>query len=75
MVEQPNGRVTLKQVYDLVAEARADFKSDIRLVSDKVDLIVVKQARIDGGLSIVKWIGPAGVAAVLLGTLHLLGVL
>jgi hypothetical protein len=71
--EQPNGRVTTKQVYDLLSAHRTEWRAEFEKLGVKVDLIRSRQYRLDGALSMLKWLGPAGVGAVLVGLLKMGG--
>ena len=66
-------RVTLRDVYDLVG--RLENKLDRRLdnLDRDVDNLASRVDRMEGALGLVKWLGPAGVAALVIGLLTVYG--
>lgn len=72
--EQPNGRITTKQVYDLVGELRTEVMGELQGLRQEVHDNTRRQDRMDGALAMLKWLGPAGLGAVILGLLKIGGV-
>lgn len=66
-----NGTVSIRDVYEIVS--RLETKVDARLaaVDDKVDSALSRLDRLEGGIGLIKWLGPAGVGSVLLGLIAL----
>ena len=67
--DQPHERVTLQDVYAIVE--RLEGKLDRRLdnLDRDVDNLASRMDRLEGAMGLVKWLGPAGLAAVILGIL------
>lgn len=59
--------IGIKDVFEAIN--RLDGKVDARLqqLETKVDQVSSRQDRLDGALSLVKWLGPAGVIGLIYG--------
>lgn len=59
--------IGIKDVFEAIN--RLDGKVEARLtqLETKVDLVSSRQDRLDGALSLVKWLGPAGLVGLIYG--------
>lgn len=76
---EDTSRVTIRDVYELIdlRLGKLEAKLDRRLdnLDREVDLLGARVDRIEGAVGLIKWIGPAGMAAVALGLLAGLGLI
>lgn len=75
MTEATPDRVTLRDVYDLVAEVRVEMARRIDATDTKVDHALSRLDHMEGAIGMVRWIGPAGIALLIVGFLRAYGVM
>jgi len=44
--DEGNGRVTNREIYDLLTDLRKEFKADIKCVDDRIDILVEKRSEL-----------------------------
>lgn len=57
----------IKDVFEAVARLEGKVDSRLNALEGKVDDVARRQDRLDGALSLVKWLGPAGVLGLIYG--------
>lgn len=69
MSEGGGNIIGIKDVFDAVA--RLDSKIDARFtgLENRIDRVESRQDRNDGRIDMVKWLGPTGIVALILGVL------
>lgn len=68
-------RVTLRDVYDLVATVRTEMGRRIDETDRKVDGALSRLDRMEGGIGMVKWLGPSSIGLLIIGFLVVSGVI
>ena len=63
----PSNILGLKDVYEAILRVEAKNDQRFNALESKVDLVSSRQDRLDGALSLVKWLGPAGVMGLIYG--------
>lgn len=63
----PSNVLGIRDVYELLARLEGKVDSRMDSLDAKVDLVSSRQDRLDGALSLVKWLGPAGVVGMIYG--------
>ena len=65
--------IGIRDVYDAVKDMRTEMGSRFSALENRIDRVEQRQDRNDGRLDMVKWLGPAGIAALILGVLVMTG--
>lgn len=73
MTDTPHERVTLQDVYSIIERLEAKLDRRLDNLDREVDNLAARVDRIEGGMALVRWLGPAGVAALILGMLAAFG--
>lgn len=70
--EPPNGRATIREVYDLVG--RVDARVDARLgrIEEKLDQTMTRLDRTEGALTLIRWLLSAGIIGALASILNVI---
>lgn len=63
--------VTTRDVYEIVARLETKLDTRLNRLERNDDALQSRLDRLEGGIALIKWLGPAGVGAVLLGLLSL----
>lgn len=58
---------TLRDIYEAVDGLRDDVNQRLDKTDDRLDGALSRLDRIEGAMALVKWLGPAGVAGIILG--------
>lgn len=66
-VTPPSNLIGIRDVFEAVARLEGKVDSRLKSLEDKVDLVSSRQDKLDGALSLVKWLGPAGVIGLIYG--------
>jgi len=59
--------IGLKDLLEAVNRLEGKMDTRLAVLDAKVDLVSARQDRLDGALSLVKWLGPAGVLGLVYG--------
>ena len=71
----PSNIIGIRDVYDAVNSLRNEQAARFTGLETRIDRVESRQDRNDGRIDMVKWLGPSGLAALLLGILVMTGVL
>jgi hypothetical protein len=63
----PSNIIGIRDVLDAVNRLEGKMDSRLDVLDAKVDQVSSRQDRIEGVLSVVKWLGPVGVVALVYG--------
>lgn len=67
--------VGVRDVYDIVSRLETKLDDRLMAIDAKVDLVTGRIDRLEGGLSMLKWLGPTGLAALAYGLAKAAGLL
>ena len=59
--------IGIKDVFEAINRLEGKVDSRLNALEAKVDQVSARQDRLDGALSLVKWLGPAGIVGLLYG--------
>ena len=59
--------IGIKDVFEAINRLEGKVDSRLNALDAKVDAVSARQDRLDGALSLVKWLGPAGVIGIIYG--------
>jgi hypothetical protein len=59
--------VGIRDVYDIVSRLETKVDSRLSELDSKVDAVTSRMDRLEGGLSMLRWLGPLGVVALFYG--------
>lgn len=59
--------IGVRDVYDIVSRLEAKVDNRMEQVDVKVDHLASRIDRLDGAISVFKWLGPAGVVGIVYG--------
>jgi hypothetical protein len=71
---QPKEHVTIRDVYDLVGDLRIEMGKRIDATDTAVDGVRSRLDRMEGAIGTIKWLGPSGVALLIVGVLKASGI-
>jgi hypothetical protein len=76
VAENDNGNIIgIRDVYNAVIRLDGKWDEKFEVVTSRIDRVESRQDRNDGRLDTVKWLGPTGIAALVLGFLVMSGVI
>jgi hypothetical protein len=76
MAESEGGNIIgIRDVYNAVIRLDGKWDEKFEVVAARIDRVESRQDRNDGRLDMVKWLGPTGIAALILGLLVMSGVI
>ena len=59
--------IGIRDVFEAVARLEGKVDTRLNALDAKVDEVASRQDRLEGGLSLVKWLGPAGLVGLVYG--------
>lgn len=67
--------IGIRDVYEEVRATRTEINTRFSGLESRIDRVESRQDRNDGRLDMLKWLGPTGVLALVVGLLYMSGVL
>ena len=71
--DREGNAIGIKSVYDAVVRLDGKLEARVGTIETRIDRIEGRMDRNDGRLDMVKWLGPAGVAALIWGVARSIG--